>query len=86
MPTRDTVISQVRQPELVEGSRAQVVQFQEQYDEHIRTINTINADRTTSNRLRIPSIRECIKIDLLENLIMTGEIPDVSDIKDLTNE
>lgn len=86
MPTIDTVISQVKQPELTRGARDHVIKFKEQYDEYVRVMNAVNADRAPNQKLRIASIREFIRIDLLENLSMTTEIPDVEDISGLSDE
>lgn len=48
-------------------------------------MNTVNSDRPSTQKLRVATVRECIRIDLLENLIMTTEIPNVNDITQLTD-
>lgn len=83
---RDTLVSQIQRPELTKPGRDSVVKFKEEFDEYTRLIDTFNTDRTPATRLRKATIRECIKVDLLENLIMTNLIPEVENIQELSNE
>ena len=82
---RDTLINQIQRPELRKPGRDQVVRFKEEYDEYVRLIDTFNMDRTPTNRVRKATVRECINIDLLENLIMVDAFQ-VTDIEELTDE
>ena len=49
-------------------------------------MESINDGRPARAKLRVSTLRECICIELLENLIMTGEIQGVRKIENLTNE
>lgn len=83
--TRDTLISQIQRPELSKPGRDNVVKFKEEYEEYGRLITSFNSDRSESDKIRKSSIRECMKVDLLENLIMTDAFNNITDIANLTD-
>lgn len=85
MVTKDTIIFQIEEPELAEVSRAGVIRFDERYHKFLKKINTGNADQTVDNKLRVPHIRECIKVGLLQTPSMTEKIPIVDDIENLSD-
>lgn len=83
---RDTVLTQVQRPELSKPGRESVTKFREEYEEYTRLIEAYNVDRPANSRLRRSTIRECVTVDLLENLIMTNLIEGCEDINELTDE
>lgn len=83
---RDTLVSFIQWPERSKPRRDSVVKFREDYEEYARPIDFVNNDRTPSNRVRNAPVRECIRFDLLENVIMTDIIKDVDDITNLSDD
>lgn len=73
-------MSAIQRPELSKTGRDSVVKFREEYKEYARLIDSFNTDRSPSNPVRKASVGNCIRVDLLENLIMADVIKNVDDI------
>ena len=86
MPNTDTVVSEIKRPELTSCRRSAVGSFREAYEEHKRRIGDVNRNRAARDQLRVASIRECIKPDLLESMCVMGKIPGATTSEQLTNE
>ena len=82
----DSLVSQINRPELEGCRRSSIIAFREDYDEYKRRIEAANANRQPRDRLRMATIRECIKPDLLESMCMMSKIPGAATSADLTDE
>ena len=75
MPNVDTLISEIQRPELTSCRRCAVVAFRESYEEHKSIICDANGNRATRDQLRVATILEYIKPELLESMCVMEKIP-----------
>ena len=86
MPRGDTLVSEIKRPEITSCRRSALIAFREDYEEHKRRIEDANRERPARDRLRVATRRECIKPELLESMCVMEKIPGATTSADLTNE
>ena len=59
--------------------------FHEQYQEYCRLNHNIYTGKDRDKQLYLDSFQEFVQIELLEILIMTGEIPDMEEISNMSD-
>ena len=83
---RDTLMNWIQRLELTISGRESILIFKEEFEEYLHLIDTFKSDQSVANRVRKATSRECMKVDLIENLIMTDAFEGVATIEELSDD